>query len=125
MEARNVSKKTPLQLVGNPPAKPQPPRSLGKHGLQLWQRVTGEYQVTDSGGQEMLAQACEAANRAQECSETIDKEGGTFDTDRGPKEHPLLKIELANRAFVVRTLQKLGLNYEPVRPTGGRPGVYR
>jgi Phage terminase, small subunit len=120
-----VSKKTPLQLIGNPPATPQPPRPLGKHGLQLWQRITGEYRIEDSGGQEMLAQACEAANRAQECSATIDKEGGTFDTDRGPKEHPLLKLELANRAFVVRTLQKLGLNYEPVRPTGGRPGVYR
>jgi hypothetical protein len=30
--------------------------------------------------------------------------------------------ELANRAFVVRTLARLGLNFEPVKPSVGRPG---
>jgi hypothetical protein len=28
---------------------------------------------------------------------------------------------LANRAFIVRTLVRLGLNFEPVRPSVGRP----
>ena len=34
---------------------------------------------------------------------------------------PLLKHELAARAFVVRTLARLGLDLEPVRAGPGRP----
>jgi hypothetical protein len=39
----------------------------------------------------------------------------------GPRDHPLLKHELAARSFVVRTLQRLGLNMEAVKPTGRPP----
>ncbi len=35
----------------------QPPRNLGDPGLSLWNRITSEYQIEDSGGLEMLAQA--------------------------------------------------------------------
>jgi hypothetical protein len=34
------------------------------------------------------------------------------------KEHPLLKHELAARAFVCRTLQRLGLDVEAIKPPG-------
>ena len=37
------------------------------------------------------------------------------------REHPLLKHEVAARAFTVRTIEKLGLNFEPVKSVG-RPG---
>lgn len=41
------------------------------------------------------------------------------------KAHPAIREELACRGFVVRTLQKLGLNCEPVRSGPGRPpGVF-
>jgi hypothetical protein len=39
----------------------------------------------------------------------------------GPKDHPALRHELAARAFVAKTLLRLGLNVEPVRPVPGRP----
>jgi hypothetical protein len=39
------------------------------------------------------------------------------------REHPALKHELSNRAFVVRTLSRLGLDVEPLRPSVGRPGL--
>ena len=120
-----MSKRTPLQLVGNPPATPQPPRPLAKHGAALWQSIHAEYRIDDSGGFEMLAQACQSLDRAEECAEIIARDGFTIGAARGPKEHPLLKHELQARAFVVRVLQRLGLNYEPVRPTGCRPGMYR
>jgi hypothetical protein len=42
-------------------------------------------------------------------------------TKSGAREHPLLKAELSNRAFVSRTLARLGLDVEAVR-TVGRPG---
>jgi hypothetical protein len=53
--------------------------------------------------------------------EQIDRDGEVVRHRGGVKEHPALKIELAARSFVVRTLQRLGLNYEPVRAKAGRP----
>jgi hypothetical protein len=37
------------------------------------------------------------------------------------REHPAMKHELANRAFVVRTLARLGLDVEAVKPIGRPP----
>jgi len=42
-------------------------------------------------------------------------------TKNGMREHPLFKMELQNRAFVCRSLARLGLNLEVVKPIG-RPG---
>jgi hypothetical protein len=56
------------------------------------------------------------------CASQIDRDGELIPTRSGLKEHPGLKGELANRAFVSRTLQRLGLDVEPVRPDVGRPG---
>jgi hypothetical protein len=38
-----------------------------------------------------------------------------------PKAHPAIKDELALRAFVARTLQRLGLTGNHVRPVGRPP----
>jgi hypothetical protein len=40
----------------------------------------------------------------------------------GPREHPLLKQRLALRAFITRSVQRLGLNLEAVQPIGRPPG---
>jgi hypothetical protein len=118
-----MAKKPPLALVPDqPPAGPQPPRNLGGHGRSLWDRIQREYDVTDCGGIEMLALAAQALDRAEACREQIDRDGEMIRTKGGARENPLLKSELASRAFVVRTLARLGLNFEPVRPTVGRPG---
>jgi hypothetical protein len=61
------------------------------------------------------------SDRIAEYGEIIAHDGPVVATKHGPKEHPLLKIELANRSFVVRTLARLGLNMEPVKGMG-RPG---
>jgi hypothetical protein len=60
----------------------------------------------------MLTHAAQALDRAEKYAEQIDAEGATIETKHGLKEHPLLKHELAARAFVVRTLQRLGLDVE-------------
>jgi hypothetical protein len=39
-----------------------------------------------------------------------------------PRSHPSAKDELACRAFVVRTLERLDLNVEAVKPVGRRTG---
>jgi hypothetical protein len=100
-----------------------PPRKLGNHGMALWNRVMSEYDVADSGGRELLAQACLALDRAESLRETIARDGEFVSTRAGGlREHPGLKPELAARAFVVKTLCRLGLHVEPVRSGPGRPG---
>jgi hypothetical protein len=97
-----------------------PPRKLGDLGLSLWQSIQDEYKIDDAAGRELLAQACECADRIGRLAEKIDADGEVIETENGPKVHPAIKEELAGRNFIVKTLQKLGLNLEPVR-TVGRP----
>jgi hypothetical protein len=104
--------------------KPQllkPSRSLGKHGKALWDSVTAEYGIEDSGGIEMLTQACQSLDRAEELAAAIKRDGPIIRHKGLIKDHPAIKHELAARSFVVRTLQRLGLDVEAVRGVG-RPG---
>jgi hypothetical protein len=80
-----------------------------------------DYAITDCGGLELLAQACAAASRIESLAAAVDRDGPILYGKGGPREHPALKAELANRAFLVRTLQKLGLNFEALRSSPGRP----
>jgi hypothetical protein len=80
-----------------------------------------EYGIKDSGGRELLCQACTALDRAQELAGAIAADGAVVYGKTGPKAHPAVKDELANRAFVVRTLERLGVTTENVRPGPGRP----
>ena len=82
-----------------------------------------EYAIEDAGGIEMLAQACQALDRAEALREEIDQRWRGDPGARYVRDHPALKHELACRSFVVRTLSRLGLNVEPVRPSAGRPGL--
>ena len=52
----------------------------------------------------------------------IDKAGEVIKTKTGIREHPLLKTELAARAFVSWSIQRLGLEFEAIRGGPGRPG---
>jgi hypothetical protein len=101
----------------------RPPRKLGDHGMSLWSMIMNEYNIDDRGSIEILVQLCLSLDRAEECAQQINEEGPTIMTKGGMKEHPLLKCELANRAFVCRSLQRLGLNLEAVKPIGRPPRV--
>jgi hypothetical protein len=103
---------------------PTPPRPLGQHGRQLWNSVHAEYEVVDAGGIEMLCLACASLDRAEQLKTAIDEDGPIIRSKAGVRDNPLLKHELAARAFTVRTLQKLGLNFEPVRAPGRPPGAF-
>jgi hypothetical protein len=55
-------------------------------------------------------------------AEAIMRDGATVYSDSGvPRSHPGIKDELNARALVVRTLERLGLNVEAVRPVGRPP----
>ena len=70
---------------------------------------------------EMLLLACQSLDRAERCRAAIDRDGEIIEGPSGPKDHPAMKHELANRAFVVRALQRLGLDVEAVRPSADLP----
>jgi hypothetical protein len=95
-----------------------PPSNLGKAGRTLWQSIMTEYDIRDSGGQQMLLQICEAADRVQEFSTIIKRDGPVIRTKMRPKDHPLLKHEQAARSFIIRSLGRLGLDVEPLKAIG-------
>jgi len=118
-------RKTPnssLTIVEPPTFTPiAPPRKLGEAGQALWDAVQNEFRIEDCGGVELLMQACLAADRAEALAARIDKDGETIHTAMGLKAHPCLKDELAARSFICRTLQRLGITDEAIRPIGRPP----
>jgi hypothetical protein len=78
----------------------------------------GAYHIEDVGGIELLAQACAAADRAEALATIIAEDGETIKGKNGLRAHPCLKDELAARSFVVRTLARLGITTEAIKPMG-------
>jgi P27 family predicted phage terminase small subunit len=114
--------KPPLSLVSTETTGILPPRPLGPHGTALWDAVQREYAITDRGGVEVLAQLCSAQDRVERLREQIDADGEVVRTRAGiPRAHPALRDETALRAFIVRTIERLGLNIEAVKPPGRPP----
>jgi hypothetical protein len=121
-------KKPKLSLAASSPELREPanvpPRPLGKDGKALWRAVTLAYQIEDEGGREILAQACAALDRAEGLRVQIDADGPIIRQKGGLRDHPGLKHELANRAFVTRCVGRLGLDVEAVKPVGRPPQAY-
>jgi hypothetical protein len=118
-----MSRKPPLTLVDPNATGAKPPRPLSGEGMALWRRVTAAYRIDDEGGIELLVQSCEAEDRLKEIAVQIKDDGLTIRSKTGLREHPLLKVELGLRAFIVRTLARLGIVFETVK-TPGRPGGF-
>jgi len=98
-----------------------PPRKLGAPGMALWNRVQAEYSIADIGGIEVLCQICQALDDVEALTAAVERDGRTIQTPTGVKAHPALRDILQGRAFIVRSLAKLGVTLEPVKPMG-RPG---
>ena len=97
-------------------------RELRKVGMRLWRDVLDTVSLDDTASREVLLLAAEALDRAEDCRKQIAKDGAVLRYEnRLPRDHPLLKIELANRSFVAKQLDKLGLLSAPLRSGPGRP----
>jgi hypothetical protein len=115
---------TKLRLIDSSAAGP--PRPLGRVGAALWDRVCRDFDITDAAGIELLCLACQALDRAEACREQIDYHGEAAVNEAGYiRQNPLLRDELANRAFVSKTLERLGLNTEPVKSIGRPTGSWQ
>ena len=75
--------------------------------------------MSDSGGRELLCLICQCLDRCEGLREKIDAEGEIVKVKGVLRDHPALRHELANRAFIAKALAKLGLNLRtPVRFRG-------
>ena len=108
----------PLTLLDPASTGISPPRPLGQHGLALWNGVQSAYRIDDIGGIQLLTLAAQALDRVEALAERISADGEVVHTRAGPKAHPALRDELAGRAFIARTLERLGLNVETIKPLG-------
>jgi hypothetical protein len=116
--------KPPFSIISPQPIEPA--RPLGAAGRQLWQQVQGEYRITDSGGCELLLQACGALDTAEALAVEIAADGAVIRGKTGPRSHPAIRDQLAARSLCVRTLQRLGVNVSvvPVRGPGRPPKLF-
>jgi hypothetical protein len=69
----------------------------------------------------MLLQVCQAKDRLARLQARINDDGEIVRTPNGPKLHPAVAEERALRAFIVRTLAKLGITVESIKPVGRPP----
>src|SRR5262249_27643501 len=84
-----------------------PPRPRGRHGMALLRSIMDEYQISDSGGIELLTLACQALDRAEQLGDLIDHAGvGSISESGLARSNPMVKDQLACRAFVVKTLER-------------------
>jgi hypothetical protein len=111
----------PFSIVSPDTTAGSPPRDLGRHGRKLWDAVQREYGIADRGGIELLAQAAGALDLIEALGEAIARDGAIVYGRAGPKAHPAVKDQIAARAFLVRTLEKLGVTSETIKPGPGRP----
>jgi hypothetical protein len=115
----------PLTVVSSETIRISPPRPLGSHGMALWGRVQGEYAIADVGGVELLTQICTVLDRVEALAEGIQRDGSIVYSRAGvPRAHPALREELAGRAFIARSLERLGIGLEGVKPVGHPPAQY-
>jgi hypothetical protein len=99
-----------------------PPRPLGQHGRDFWDRVMAAYAIQDVGGIELLCLAAQSIDRAERCRVLIDRDGELTTTNGGVmRAHPLIREELHARAFTAKCIDRLGINKEAVKPMGRPP----
>jgi hypothetical protein len=104
--------KPQLTTIRNHQVAPQePPKPLMGQGAALWSRLVAAYDFSDPAGAETLWLACDAESRRAQLSDAIAADGKC----RGD----WIKLELALRAFIAKSFEKLGL--EPIRSPGRPP----
>jgi hypothetical protein len=96
-----------------------PPAGLGEAGRTFWRRVQAEYGITDLGGLALLEEICGAKDRLKSLTDAINTEGPVRHSRGGAlRGHPNLQAEIQNRAFIARSLERLGISAEPVKSVG-------
>jgi len=99
------------------------PKHLSPEAKGRWKALVHEYDISDSGGLQILTAALEAFDACRTAEVQVQVDGATF-TDRWgqPRPHPLLPVIRDSRAQFLAALKQLNLDVEPANHTIGRPG---
>jgi hypothetical protein len=118
-------RKSPRLTLVEPTAfSAEPPRSLGEAGRKFWNRMQAAYDFSDVAGQEMLLQMAQVSDTIGLLQAEVETNGAVLRSRTGGvKANPAVKDLLGCRAFLVRTMLRLGLSYEEVKTPGRPPGV--
>ena len=73
------------------------------------QSILTDFEFDDPASAELVEQVCAAIDRLDDVTARIAADGVMVKGQRGPRPHPLLKIEATLRGFVVRSLARLGI----------------
>jgi hypothetical protein len=121
-----ISMASKLTLVTPAPNAAAMPEGLDAdgEGSKLWGAIMAEYVIDDCASLEVLKQCCFAADMAARCRKQLDESGLILHGKAGARENPMIRHELNYRSFITRSLQRLGLLSEPLRPGPGRPPTY-
>jgi hypothetical protein len=84
-------------------------RNPPSRGAKLRESLLSEYELDDPASALLLEQVCAAVDRLDAVEARIARDGLMPRGQRGPRPHPLLKVEHTLRGFVVRSLAKLGV----------------
>jgi hypothetical protein len=104
--------KPELHLIGAPPTDETlpAPQHLAGVGLELWHRITREFEFSEPASYAVLREACFAVYRADRCRALIDRDGELLHVGKLVRSNPLLRDEIQNRALAARLLRQLRLD---------------
>lgn len=101
---------------------PAAPAGLSAEARRLWKDIQSEYQIDDAGGLRLLRTCCEALDQMRRAEAAVKAEGATYrDRYGGLKPHPLLGTVRDSRAAMMKSMQLMNLDLEPLRSGPGRP----
>ena len=103
------------------PAKAKPLSNLTKEAAELWQSLSIEYDIADSGGLLLLSTALEAFDRMRQAQAMLKESGLVVSTASGMKPSPGIALERDSRQGMLVALRHLHLDVEPMRDKIGRP----
>jgi hypothetical protein len=107
-------------------SRQEPPRPLNAEGRKVWSRFSASYDFADVAGSELLCQICEAVDLLTVLSASIEENGALIHTRAGGlKCNPAIREVTGLRAFITRSIHRLGLNNEAIGPMGRPPGPQR
>lgn len=95
------------------PKRPRPPSHLRVASKAWWIAVVTEYKM-EPHHLKLLAQACQALDRAEQAREVLASTGLTFIDKNGyPRPRPEVAIERDSRLAYVRIVRELKLDQPP------------
>jgi hypothetical protein len=90
----------------------------------MWRGIMEQVIIDDYASLELLQSVCEAGDIVAECERRVAEEGVTSATNTGLlREHPAVKTAIQYKAFISRSLARLGLLTEALKAVGRPAGM--